>query len=98
MRVAGTVGSGGTTTFLPAACEKSKQRVVAEGVHECGVLLVRALPVRLPERREAAKVASGGAPAALPHQILQMSGVEVHEGLPLQPEFLIRVNQFESLV
>jgi hypothetical protein len=92
-RGAGKVASGGTTAFLTAAWEKSKQGVVAEAVQEGAVQMVRALPLWLPERGEAAKVAAGSAPAAFPHQLLQMCGIKVDQGLPLQPENLIQLHQ-----
>lgn len=85
-RGSGKHRAGGTAAVVASAGEKSEHGFVGEAVHEAGVLLVRALPLRLPERREAAQVVPGGAPTPILHELLQMRGIEVHQGLSLQPE------------
>jgi len=74
--------AGGAATFLTAAGEESKHSAVLHVVQEGGVVLGCALP--LPEGRESFQVSSGGFPLPILHQLLQMRGVEVHHGLPLE--------------
>lgn len=82
--------AGKAATFLTAAGKIMEHRVVLKAVHEVGVLLVCALPLRrLPQRREGAHVAPGRVPLPILHHLLQMRNIEIRQGILLQPEISI---------
>jgi hypothetical protein len=82
--VAAEERAGGAATIVAAAGEIMEHGVVLQGVPEGGEVL--ACHLTLPELREAPHVSPGGFPPPVPHQLLQMRGVEVDQRLPLQPE------------